>query len=136
MSAQSAYPSWPQAGPQAQIQLPFSVGLEISIKSIKIRWARSVITAGGILLGIAFFSSVRAAGLFPATGTGPEVIAAGASAAVAGGYGAAGLLCGDHQRDADVGHGALQRDRHDEVPGRAGQLHCTAVLHRGRSDGA
>lgn len=62
--------------PQAQIQLPFSVAWKISIKSIKIRWARSVITAGGILLGIAFFSSVRAAGLFPTVGTGPEVLAA------------------------------------------------------------
>jgi putative ABC transport system permease protein len=71
MSVQSA----PNA-PQAQIQLPFSKAWQISIKSIKIRWARSVITAGGILLGIAFFSSVRSAGLFPTTGSGPEVIAA------------------------------------------------------------
>jgi putative ABC transport system permease protein len=63
--------------PQAQIQLPFSKAWQISIKSIKIRWARSVITAGGIFLGIAFFSSVRVAGLFPIAGSGPEVIAAG-----------------------------------------------------------
>jgi hypothetical protein len=72
MSAQSI----PNA-PQSQIQLPFSKAWQISIKSIKIRWARSIITAGGILLGIAFFSSVRSAGLFPVTGSGPEVIAAG-----------------------------------------------------------
>ncbi len=61
---------------QKQIQLPFSKAWQISIKSIKIRFARSVITAAGIFLGIAFYSSVRTAGLFPNPGTGKEVIAA------------------------------------------------------------
>jgi ABC-type lipoprotein release transport system permease subunit len=37
---------------------------QISLKSIRIRLGRSVITAGGILLGIAFYSSVRTTGLF------------------------------------------------------------------------
>ncbi len=63
---------------QRQIQLPFSKAWQITIKSIKIRLARSVITAAGIFLGIAFYSSVRASGLFPPTGNqnDPEVIAA------------------------------------------------------------
>src|SRR5687768_13483673 len=60
---------------QKQIQLPFSKAWQISIKSIKARLARSVITAGGIFLGIAFFSSVRASSLFP-VGEGAEAIAA------------------------------------------------------------
>ncbi len=42
-----------------QIKLPFSKAVEISLKSIKIRFARSIITAAGIMLGIAFFASVR-----------------------------------------------------------------------------
>src|SRR5258708_4403834 len=53
------------SGVQKQIQLPFSKAWQISIKSIKIRLARSMITAAGILLGIAFFSSVRTSSLFP-----------------------------------------------------------------------
>ena len=64
---------------QSQIQLPFSKAWEISIKSIKIRLARSIITASGIFLGIAFYSSVKTAGLFPPSGNpgDPAVIAAG-----------------------------------------------------------
>lgn len=61
---------------QSQIQLPWSKAWQISIKSIQIRLGRSFITAGGIFLGIAFYSSVRAAGLFPIAGTGAEAIAA------------------------------------------------------------
>ena len=41
-----------------QIQLPLSKALAISLKSIKIRFWRSVITAAGIFLGIAFLVSV------------------------------------------------------------------------------
>src|SRR5437867_538909 len=47
-----------------QIQLPFSKAIEISIKSIRIRLWRSMITAAGIFLGIAFFSSVRMSAVF------------------------------------------------------------------------
>lgn len=47
-----------------QIQLPFSKAVEIAFKSIKIRFWRSIITAAGILLGIAFFTSVRMSGEF------------------------------------------------------------------------
>jgi len=61
---------------QKQIQLPLSKAWQISIKSIKIRLARSLITAAGILLGIAFYSSVRAAGLFPGTEHGKEALSA------------------------------------------------------------
>ena len=42
-----------------QSQLPFRRALEISVKSLKIRFWRSMITAGGIFLGIAFFTVVR-----------------------------------------------------------------------------
>jgi len=46
-----------------QIQLPLSKALAISLKSIKIRFWRSVITAAGIFLGIAFLVSVLTASL-------------------------------------------------------------------------
>ncbi len=62
---------------QKQVSLRFAKAWEITIKSIKIRLGRSLITAAGIALGIAFYSSVRAAGLFPSTAIGPEAIAAG-----------------------------------------------------------
>lgn len=61
---------------QRQISLPLSKAFEISLKSIKIRLSRSMITASGILLGIAFYSSVTAASLFPAKGSSVEQIAA------------------------------------------------------------
>lgn len=47
-----------------RMQLPFSKAVEISLKSIRIRFWRSVITAAGIFLGIAFFSSVRMSATF------------------------------------------------------------------------
>lgn len=74
MSAETLQPQ----SPQKQIQLPFSKAWQISLRSIKIRLARSFITAGGILLGIAFYSSVRTAGLFPPEGNpnDPAVISA------------------------------------------------------------
>src|SRR5947207_2726557 len=61
---------------QKQITLPFSKAWEISLRSIKIRLARSLITASGILLGVAFYSSVRASSLFPVEGVGREIDAA------------------------------------------------------------
>ncbi len=75
MSVEQVHPGNPPAGIQKQIQLPWSKALEISLRSIKIRFARSLITAGGIFLGIAFYSSVRASGLFP-VGEGAEARAA------------------------------------------------------------
>ena len=62
--------------PEKQITLPFSKAWEISMKSIKIRLGRSLITASGIMLGIAFFSSVRTVVLFPITQTGAAAEAA------------------------------------------------------------
>lgn len=53
-----------KAGFRKQISLPFSKAIEIAMKSIKIRFWRSMITAAGIFLGIAFFSSVRMAKIF------------------------------------------------------------------------
>lgn len=59
-----------------QVSLPFRKAWQISIRSIRIRFARSLITASGIFLGIAFYSSVRATGLFPMKGEGAEAAAA------------------------------------------------------------
>ena len=78
MSAADIAPS-STGGPmkvQKQISLPLSKAVEISLKSIKIRLSRSMITASGILLGIAFFSSVFAARLFPIKGTSAEALSA------------------------------------------------------------
>lgn len=77
MSDQSIERTRPAVGKvQKQISLPFAKAWEITIKSIKIRLGRSLITASGIALGIAFYSSVRAAALFPSDAVGPEAIAA------------------------------------------------------------
>ena len=68
---------------QKQIELPWSKAFEITIKSIKIRLQRSLITASGIFLGIAFYSSVRAGALFPiilGKGADAETIAAALAA--------------------------------------------------------
>jgi putative ABC transport system permease protein len=70
----------PAGGPtiQSQIHLPFSKAWEISLKSIRIRLLRSIITAAGVFLGIAFYSSVKTSGLFPMAGDphDPAVLAA------------------------------------------------------------
>lgn len=47
-----------------QIQLPFAKAIEIAFKGIRTRFWRSIITAAGIFLGIAFFVSVRMSGEF------------------------------------------------------------------------
>ena len=49
-----------------QIKLPLRKAFEISIKSIRIRFWRSMITAGGIFLGIAFLVSVLTTSLIQA----------------------------------------------------------------------
>jgi hypothetical protein len=41
-----------------QVELPFSKAYEFALRSIKIRFWRSMITAGGVFLGIAFLASV------------------------------------------------------------------------------
>lgn len=64
MSVEQASAGKIPKGVGRQIQLPFSKALEISIKSIKIRFWRSMITAAGIFLGIAFFTSVRMSATF------------------------------------------------------------------------
>lgn len=62
---------------QKQIQLPMSVAMRISVQSIRIRFLRSMITAAGTFLGIAFFVSVRASSIFsPVVGTSAEAIEA------------------------------------------------------------
>jgi hypothetical protein len=42
---------------QRQVQLPFKKAFGIAIQSIRVRFWRSMITAGGVLLGIAFLGS-------------------------------------------------------------------------------
>ncbi len=76
-------PVTPAQRPQQQITLPFSKAWQISMKSIKIRFARSLITAAGILLGIAFYSSVRSAMLFTSAppANNPDAIAEAVAAA-------------------------------------------------------
>ncbi|MES2463196.1 MAG: FtsX-like permease family protein [Armatimonadota bacterium] len=41
-----------------QVELPFAKAYEFALRSIKIRFWRSMITAGGVFLGIAFLASV------------------------------------------------------------------------------
>lgn len=53
-----------RGGMRRQVKLPMSKAIEIAFKSIKIRFWRSIITAAGIFLGIAFFTSVRMSGEF------------------------------------------------------------------------
>lgn len=45
-------------GRERLLQLPFRTAFQIAIKSIEVRFWRSMITAGGIFLGIAFLSAV------------------------------------------------------------------------------
>jgi cell division protein FtsX len=59
MSVQAAPRPGGSAGAVSkQVELPMSKAIEFAMKSIKIRFWRSVITAGGIFLGIAFLASV------------------------------------------------------------------------------
>lgn len=43
---------------QKQVELPFRKAFEFALQSIRIRFWRSMITAGGVFLGIAFLASV------------------------------------------------------------------------------
>jgi hypothetical protein len=59
MSVQAApRPGARPGGANKQVELPWSKALEFAFKSIRIRFWRSMITAGGIFLGIAFLASV------------------------------------------------------------------------------
>ena len=48
----------PRAGKRQHVELPFRKAFEFALKSIRIRFWRSMITAGGVFLGIAFLASV------------------------------------------------------------------------------
>lgn len=61
---------------QKQVHLPFSTAWHISMQSIRTRLGRTLITASGILLGIAFFSAVITGRLFPTTAQGAAAVAA------------------------------------------------------------
>ncbi len=47
-----------KSGIKKQVALPFAKAFEFALKSIRIRFWRSMITAGGVFLGIAFLASV------------------------------------------------------------------------------
>jgi len=47
-----------------QVQLPLSVAFRISMLNIRVRFLRSLITAAGVMLGIALFTAVRTANLY------------------------------------------------------------------------
>lgn len=47
-----------------QVQLPLSVAFRIALLNIRVRFLRALITAAGIMLGIAFFVAVRSAALY------------------------------------------------------------------------
>ena len=47
-----------------QVQLPLAVAFRISLLNIRVRFLRALITAAGVMLGIAFFTAVRAAALY------------------------------------------------------------------------
>lgn len=61
---------------QKQVHLPFSTAWHISLQSIRTRLGRTMITASGILLGIAFFSAVITGRLFPMQEQGAAAVAA------------------------------------------------------------
>ncbi|MFN3690149.1 MAG: ABC transporter permease [Fimbriimonadales bacterium] len=52
------------SGIRKQVQLPLSVAFRISLLNIRVRFLRALITAAGVMLGIAFFTAVRAAALY------------------------------------------------------------------------
>lgn len=53
-----------QGAIRKQVQLPLSVAFRISLLNIRVRFLRALITAAGVMLGIAFFTAVRAAALY------------------------------------------------------------------------
>ena len=51
---------------QKQVQLPLSKAFQIAVQSIRVRFWRSMITAAGVLLGIAFLASTLAQSIMAA----------------------------------------------------------------------
>lgn len=84
MSVQPMPVQQARGGIKRQIQLPFTKAVEIALKSIQIRFWRSVITAAGIFLGIAFFTSVQMSSVF--SDIQKEIVAAKQAAIRAGTY--------------------------------------------------
>ncbi len=62
---------------QRQVRLPFAKAAEFAWKSVRIRFWRSMITAGGVFLGIAFLASVLTAKAVAGAAAGPSEIARG-----------------------------------------------------------
>ncbi len=58
-----------------QVELPFSRAYEFALRSIKIRFWRSMITAGGVFLGIAFLASVLTSKAIAGSDIDPKEIA-------------------------------------------------------------
>ncbi|MFM7321174.1 MAG: ABC transporter permease [Armatimonadota bacterium] len=62
---------------QRQVRLPFAKAAEFAWKSVRIRFWRSMITAGGVFLGIAFLASVLTAKAVAGDSAGASEIARG-----------------------------------------------------------
>ncbi len=60
----TAQPTTGKGAIRKQVQLPLSVAFRIALLNIRVRFLRALITAAGIMLGIAFFSAVRSAALY------------------------------------------------------------------------
>jgi len=58
-----------------QVKLPWKKAIDFALTSIKIRFWRSMITAGGVFLGIAFLASVLAGKAIAGPGAPPEELA-------------------------------------------------------------
>ncbi|MER3401876.1 MAG: hypothetical protein C4337_00880 [Armatimonadota bacterium] len=60
----TVHPTTGKGAIRKQVQLPLSVAFRIALLNIRVRFLRALITAAGIMLGIAFFVVVRSAGLY------------------------------------------------------------------------
>ena len=63
------------ANSKKQVELPFRKAVEFAFTSIRIRFARSLITAGGVCLGIAFLASVLTSKAIAGASAKPEDLA-------------------------------------------------------------
>jgi len=63
------------SGIRRQVQLPLAKAAEFAWKSVRIRFWRSMITAGGVFLGIAFLASVLTAKAVAGDTAGPSEVA-------------------------------------------------------------
>ena len=124
-----------------QIVLPFAKSVEISLKSIKVRFFRSLITTMSLVLAVSFLSFVRisndvANGLLATQDrqlrqaviragydVGPEDTNVGAQTALDYYPIASGLCRGDRKCTAHGRNGAVSRNRYHEMFRCSGPVH-------------